>query len=78
MKINIILRKNGNLKITIATAPKTKKFRIVVEAVEKMQKKGKGTEKELLYFLFTFDPNIFAQTFHPQIKKAKIFQFGWF
>lgn len=65
VKINIIPRKNGNLKITIAIAAKTKKFRIVVEAVEKMQKKGKGTEKELLYFLFTFDPNIFAQTFHP-------------
>ena len=36
----------------------------------------KGTEKELLYFLFTTDSNIFAQTLHPEVKKAKMSQFG--
>ena len=30
---------------------------------------GKGTEKELLYFLFITNSNIFAQTVHPQVKK---------
>ena len=50
---------------------------MVAEAVEKMQKKKKKKkrkkhrERELLYFLFTTDSNIFAQTLHPQVKKSK-------
>ena len=39
---------------------------MVAEAVEK------GTEKELLNFLFTTDSNIFAQTPHPQVKNEDI------
>ena len=37
---------------------------------------GKGTEKELLLFLFTTDSKIFAQTLHPQVKNPKISQLG--
>ena len=61
--------------ITTATAIKTKKLKIVAEAVEKMQKKkklGKSTENESLHYTFTTDSNIFAETLHPQAKKANI------
>ena len=59
--------------ITTATAIKTKKLKIVAEAVEKMQKKklGKSTENESLQYTFTTDSNIFAETLHPQVKKSK-------
>ena len=32
---------------------------------------GTCTEKELLYFLFTTDSNIFAQTLHPEVKTQR-------
>ena len=44
---------------------------MVRKPVEKIQKTGKGTEKELLYFLFTTDSNIFAQTLQHQVKKQR-------
>ena len=46
-----------------------KKFKAVTKAVEEIQKKWKGIEKELLYFLFDTDSNIFAQTFYYQVKQ---------
>ena len=60
------------VKITTAAALKAKKFKAVAEAVEKIQKMGIGTEKELLYFLFTTDSNTSSPS-----KKTKISQFGW-
>ena len=44
---------------------------MLAEAVEKIEKKEKSTGKELLYFLFTPDLDIFAQTLHPQVKKER-------
>ena len=55
-------------KITIVAELKAKTSKAAAEAVEKIQKMWKGTEKELLYFLFTTYSNIFAQTFHHQVK----------
>ena len=40
---------------------------------EKIPKKGKGTEKQLLYFLYTSDSNILAQTLHPQVKLETLY-----
>ena len=37
---------------------------------------GKGTEKALIYFLFTTDPNLFSGALDPYIKIAQISQFG--
>ena len=49
-------------------------MKIVAEAVEKMQKKKleKSTEKESLHCTLTTNWNIFAETLHPQVKKANI------
>ena len=58
----ILTKKSPN--ITIAAELKAKTFKAVAEAVEKIQKMRKGTEKELLYFLFTSYSNIFGHTFH--------------
>ena len=68
---NFFKKISGN---TTATAIKTKKLKIVAEAVEKMQKTklAKSTEKESLHYTFTTDSNIFAETLHPQVKKANI------
>ena len=40
---------------------KTKIFKMVPKTVEKCQKMGKDTEKELLNFLFTIDSKYFIQ-----------------
>ena len=51
-----------------ATALKARKFKIAAEAIEKISKrKWKNTAKELLYFQFTTDSDILAQTLPPQV-----------
>ena len=70
VKMNII--KHTFPGITKAIALKAKKFKMVTEAVKKCKIMRKGTEKELLYFLFTPYSNIFAQILHSQVKKEKI------
>ena len=62
MKHCLISAEQENLKKNFrATMIKTKIFKMVPKTVEKCKKLGKGTERQLLNFLFTIDSKYFIQ-----------------
>lgn len=65
--------------IIIVTALKAKVFKMVAKAVEKIQKSGKWHRKRavILSIHHWWLKHICTNALHPQVRKAKISQFGW-